>query len=258
MALGKDMYEGFSRFFEKPSRDTLRDLLKYGSGESDRFDFKESWPEKAKIAKHILALANSGGGALIIGVKDDGDLAASGIAQGQKVDKTDIVKQVTSYIPANLKFDIFDFDYPGDSEYTQIKGKSFQVVIVECEDSDLPYLCCKGHTDLKDNVVYVRKRKESTEADHDDLQEVLNRRLKTGYSSSGLLTLKEDLEQLRILYREMDNFRRYGITQLLSENMLNGFLSGQRSAKYPKQSLEDFVAEMIEHKKQKIKRTIGV
>lgn len=88
MALGKDMHEGFSRFFEKPSRDTLRDLLKYGSGEADRFDFKETWPDKAKIAKHILAFANSGGGALIIGIKDDGGLAASGIPEGKKVDKT--------------------------------------------------------------------------------------------------------------------------------------------------------------------------
>ena len=32
MAISKDFHGGFSRFFDQPTRDTLRDLLKYGSG----------------------------------------------------------------------------------------------------------------------------------------------------------------------------------------------------------------------------------
>lgn len=253
MAISKDFHGGFSRFFDQPTRDTLRDLLKYGSGEANQFDFKEIWPEKHKIAKHILALANSGGGALIIGVKDNGDLEASGIPPGGKIDKTDVTKQVSAYLPRSLKFDILDFDYPIDSEYAKIKGKSFQVVIVNCDESELPYLCCKDHPELKSNVVYIRKRQESTEANHEDLQEVINRRLKSGASTPSMISLKEDLDQLKTLYKEMDSFSR--LIPIESINRLLGYKPSQYA---PEESLEEFVAELIRLKKEKIKRDLGI
>lgn len=253
MALDKRLYAGFTEFFEQPSRDTLRDLMRYGSGESDSFDFKEAWPEKAKIAKHILALANSGGGALIIGVKDGESLVATGIPLGEKVDKTDVSKQVATYMPSSLLFDIFDFDYPSDSEYTTLRGKAFQVVIVECNESDLPYLCKKGHTDLKDNVIYVRKRKESTEADHDDLQRILEKRIKAAIAPSGGKLLQEEMEHLEILYKQLD---RFSIGSSLQEMYARSFFG--RGKNQPEQSFSEYVNDLISRKKKRIETLLCV
>jgi hypothetical protein len=58
----KTVHESFSRFFEAPSRESLRVLLKEHVGELRNCDFKETWPEHAPVARHLLGLANSGGG----------------------------------------------------------------------------------------------------------------------------------------------------------------------------------------------------
>ena len=62
----KPWKEEFSKFFENPSREALRELLKFQVGEFDPYDFKASWPILSKVARHFLALANSGGGFLSV------------------------------------------------------------------------------------------------------------------------------------------------------------------------------------------------
>lgn len=69
----KSLYEEFAVFFENPTRDSLRKLLSRNFGESNQIDFKESWPESNKLAKHILAFANSGGGVILNwGIRKEG------------------------------------------------------------------------------------------------------------------------------------------------------------------------------------------
>jgi len=57
--------------------ENITGLLKSGAFEPDRFDFKEQLPhskdpaDKLHLRKSIAAFANSGGGFLIYGVKDD-------------------------------------------------------------------------------------------------------------------------------------------------------------------------------------------
>jgi hypothetical protein len=64
MALKKTFHEAFTKFFEEPTRDKLRELLKNNVGELDNLDFKESFPAKDKLAKHLLAMANVMGSGL--------------------------------------------------------------------------------------------------------------------------------------------------------------------------------------------------
>ena len=45
--------EEFFRFLEAPTRENFRELLRGHLGEFDFLDFKENWPEKSKLAKHI-------------------------------------------------------------------------------------------------------------------------------------------------------------------------------------------------------------
>ena len=51
--------ELFARFLENPTREGLREILQNHLGETRDLDFKESWENWAKMAKHILGLANS-------------------------------------------------------------------------------------------------------------------------------------------------------------------------------------------------------
>jgi hypothetical protein len=61
--------------------DAIRGLVVQGVFENDRFDFKEKLPhssdakDKLRLKKTCSAFANSGGGFLVFGVKDDKDLA---------------------------------------------------------------------------------------------------------------------------------------------------------------------------------------
>lgn len=97
MSLGKPQYEGFSRFFEKPTREGLRDLIKSNIGETDYLDFKTEWPEYPKLAKHILALSNSGGGAIITGVKQNEDGTIESVGSNEIGDKEKITKGIKAY-----------------------------------------------------------------------------------------------------------------------------------------------------------------
>ena len=62
--------------------DNVRSLLMQGVFESDRFDFKERLPDpkdadgKLRLRKTCAAFANSAGGFLVFGVKDDRGLHA--------------------------------------------------------------------------------------------------------------------------------------------------------------------------------------
>jgi predicted HTH transcriptional regulator len=88
---GKSIYEEFSRFFEHPTRETLRVLLKSNVGETDLLDFKESWPTNPALARHTLAIANSGGGAIIVGVRQEQDCSLVSVGVEKLRDKAEVI-----------------------------------------------------------------------------------------------------------------------------------------------------------------------
>ena len=151
------------------------------------------------MAKHILALSNSGGGAIIIGVRENDDGENEPIGIDEFSDKEKISKGLAKYFPGEVSWDVFEFKYE-ESEYPKLKGKKFQVLLVEYNSQYIPFLSLKAGDGIKDNVVYVRRGTSSTEATHDDLQKIINERIETGYSSKYLLTLSEHLQQLKELY----------------------------------------------------------
>jgi predicted HTH transcriptional regulator len=166
MKLAKTQHEGFAQFFEQPTREKLRELVKQNIGETDYLDFKAKWPDLVKVSKHILALANSVGGVLLVGVSqtDTGNIESIGLSEFK--DKSEILKTTAKYIPAKVSYDILDFSYQ-DSEFFSIKGKKFQVVLVEYFEKILPILSLKQGNKIKSNVAYIRHGTESTEANHD-------------------------------------------------------------------------------------------
>jgi hypothetical protein len=111
MALQKGHKESFARFFEEPSRDGLRELLKQHVGETKFMDFKEEWPQHAKLAKQVLGFANTGDACLIMGAKENADGSIEMIGLPKLEDKADITNGLKKYLPAELlqRTDVLDF-----------------------------------------------------------------------------------------------------------------------------------------------------
>ena len=67
---------------QNPTRENFIDILDNGLGEQDNLDFKVQWIEAQKLAEILLGIANSGGGAIILGVKEneDGTLESIGLS----------------------------------------------------------------------------------------------------------------------------------------------------------------------------------
>lgn len=239
-------HEAYSQFFEEPTREKLRGLMKQNTGETNYLDFKQGWPELFKVSKHILALANSGGGVLVIGVTQTGkgDLTATGL--DKLIDKVDILKFTKKYVPQNVIFDIHDFTYT-DSENSKLQGKKFQVVLVEYSEKILPLLSLKAGTNIKSNVAYIRHGTESTEANHDQLEHLINLRIESGYTSSHTLALKEHLDQLQILYEARKQIDPFGSAAAAA--MENVFGS-------PLKEYYGFVESMIASKQLRIKKEL--
>ncbi|SMO95968.1 AlbA family DNA-binding domain-containing protein [Fodinibius sediminis] len=249
MGLDKELYEGFAKFFEKPTRTNLRDLLQSPIGELDQIDFKEELPKKDKLARHILAMGNSGNGVLIIGI-DDSD-PPNPVGMNQLKDKADHHKQLSPYLPDSLEYQIIDFSYT-DSEYEKIKDKSFQVFIIESDEKKLPYLSKKAGNNIKDNAIYVRKGTNSTVANHNDLQRILNKRIESGYSSSNIIDVEEHLEQLKVLYSMISPVQVTSSFANLGNLMNDAFLDKKPNPDFPDESFEEFIVRAIALKKRKI------
>ncbi|MDJ0731596.1 MAG: ATP-binding protein [Crocosphaera sp.] len=147
--------EDLARFCESPDRVQLKKILESHLGEFSYLDFKENWPSISKIARHILALANSGGGCIIIGVSDK-TLEPAGIEELK--DKKKFTETVYNFLPSPLRNEknvgCLDFRYD-DSEYTKIIGKKFQVIPVQSDDKYLPFVSMKDGDGILKNRIYT-------------------------------------------------------------------------------------------------------
>lgn len=247
MSLSKKQHEGFAQFFEKPTRESLRSLIKDNIGETDYLDFKEAWLPYPKLAKHILALSNTEGGAIIFGVKENDNGTTEPVGIDDFLDKEKISKGLSKYLPTEILWDVFEFAYE-ESEYPKLKGKKFQVLMVEFDPQLMPFLCLKAGDGIKENVVYVRNGTSTTEATHNDMQKIINERIETGYSSNHVLELSDHMQQLKELYRQKESRNPFGAVASLIAKM-----EGDKFNDYQK-----FISEMIERKKKKIVDVLAV
>ena len=140
--------EEFARFLEGLDRENFRELLSGRLGEFDFLDFKEVWPEKSELAKHILAFANSGSGCLVIGVAEREDKTRDIRGLPVLEDKTALKDAVQKFLPETVAYEIFDFEYSA-SDYQHISGKRFQLLSVVHNDEHVPILSLADGTSVK-------------------------------------------------------------------------------------------------------------
>lgn len=62
--------EDIARFVAEPTREGLQELIRFFGGEFDQYELKAFWPPLPRMAKTALAIANSGGGVILFGIRD--------------------------------------------------------------------------------------------------------------------------------------------------------------------------------------------
>jgi len=136
--------------------------------------------------------------------------------------------------------------------------KNFQVLIVQDDPNNLPFLPLKDSTDLRSTAIYVRRLASSVEADYEELQNIINRRIETGHSNQNVLGLSRHLEDLKTLYAHLEKYR---MTGLMGGEHLQGIrhaMGFRINPGYPKESFDDFVESLIRDKKKTIRLVLGI
>lgn len=252
----KEEFEGFARFFEQPTREGLKELLKQNFGEQDYLDFKKQWTSLSKIAKHIIAFANSGGGCIVLGVEQTNDeLEAVGL--DSILDKADIAKGVFKYLPTEIEYTVLDFNFTS-SEYEKIVGKKFQVIFIEYKPEYIPFVTKGQGDDVKKDTIYVRRGTNTITATYEDIQRLVSKRIETGYSSTAELDLEQHLAQLKILYGNINrNEYSGGIGSMIQGSLAQMFKGvATPNIAYPEEDYENFILRMILKKKVRIEKEL--
>ncbi len=250
---------------KEPNLENFRLLLQNHMGEEDQMDFKKEWEDYEKTSKHLLAMSNSGGGCIIFGVRqlEDGTFEIEGIEK--LIDAAELKKGIKKYIPDTLKYHLKDFKYEA-SEYDKLKNKKFQILIVEDEPKNLPYICCKDGNQIKDGDIYIRSGTESKKATNYQVEKIIERKLAACKVPKGKnMPLKQHLEQLDILYNELtytvyEDNSISSLSKALSmlANRFSGTTSIKKKENYPKESYDDFILKMLNKKKKRIEEELDL
>jgi predicted HTH transcriptional regulator len=221
------------QFVKNPSHESLKELLLNNTGETDFLDFKTKWPFFSKVAKHILAIANSGGGCMIAGVSqnDEGAVLLSGLSEDDFLDKADIDNKLENLLPKYLKYRVEDY-YFSREDHPSLQNKRFQVLIIEYDPKFVPYTSVVQRGEIRFGAIYVRQGTKSLEATNDKLVEIILRKVQSGGSSLNEYSLKEHLYQIKELFEEYHSHHDDDYGQ--------------------------FIQELISHKKERIRTLLDI
>jgi hypothetical protein len=110
----------------------------------------------------------------------------------------------------------------------------------------VPFVSISDGDGIRKSAIYVRRQGETAEANYEELQEVINRRIETQYSSKREQLLEKTLSELKILY---DSIPRYIDGDELEFEQNAPIVNNPR---YPKESFEKFIRKMVQRKKTQI------
>lgn len=251
------------KLLQEPTLDNFREFLHSQMGEHNAVDFKGQWIEGASLAKEILALANSQGGIIVFGVAENDDKTTRIDGLSEIRDKAVVSNDIKNYVSSDLRYDIYDFVYE-TAEYDALKGKKFQMLVVEDVPEHIPFLARRESGSLKQNMIYIRRGTSCEIANEEELGSLLKRRINYIHPLTGEpLELDEHLNQLKVLYKHIEKEKVYisgGFGRAL-----RGFITalGQErrvepNPLYPDEEYEEFVSRMITAKKNKIERVLDL
>ncbi len=249
------MYE----LLQEPTRENFRRFMKGDTGEYDNVDFKSKWIEGEKLAKILLSFANSGGGIIVIGISESDDGMHVPIGIDALRDKASVDDSVRKYISSNLKYEILNFSYKS-TEYQQLEGKNFQMIIVDDNPTHLPFISQADGKNIIQDTIYIRRGTKCEKIKTEELDKLLQRKIEAIYPlvSSTDLTLQEHLDQLKLLYKEVPEYLRSNLfhTAQLFSQLMEDVSTKRRNPHAPKESYEQFINRMVEVKKKRIQKLL--
>ncbi|VXD14313.1 hypothetical protein [Marinoscillum sp. 108] len=160
-------------------------------------------------------------------------------------------------LPNNLEYEILDFTFE-ETEYGILKGRNFQLILVNEQERYIPFLSKNESKSLKKDTIYVRRGTQSVQANYEELQKILNQRIESEYDSSSEMKLDEHLAQLKTLYAHIKKYYYLDPSwDLIPEEELESIMAEQehyrrKNNNYPNEDFEEFVVRLIEIKKQVI------
>ena len=151
--------------------------------ESRRLDFKESFdPSRTgdwcEIVKDLIAMANSGGGCLVFGVKDDGSAAATTVESILSLDPAQVTDKVAKY--TGVQFDGFEV-HEGQRD-----GRRVAVLLVRGAEFPIPFSKAGNYergdgrqsTSFQPGTVYFRHGAKSEPGTAEDIRRSIERVVK--------------------------------------------------------------------------------
>lgn len=264
MEFPKQLKDIVYNLLQEPTLDNFREFLHSQMGEHNSIDFKGHWIEGASLAKEILALANSGGGIIVFGVAENEDKTTKIDGLSEIRDKAVVSNDIKKYVSSDLKYDVYDFSYD-TAEYEVLKNKKFQMIVVEDTPAHIPFLAKRESGTLKENMIYIRRGTSCEIVNQEELESILKRRINYMHPVNGKpLDLEEHLQQLKVLYKNIDKEKIYYGTGTLGQ-VLRGLISyvGQEKRRepnplYPDEEYEKFISRLITAKKNKIERVLDL
>ena len=258
-------------FLKEPTKDNFSSFVKSNCGEFDEIDYKKEWPDKGKLSRNILAMANSHGGIIIVGIEEqeEGTLLPTGLECFR--DKADVNNEISKYISPGLDYEIFDFSYEG-SDYKLMENKKFQMVVIYDTPERLPFISLGETTGLEKDCIYVRRGTKCEKASASEIESILETKLSVLFKETSELSLEEHLSQLKSLYGELPQKIKVLVrTGKVSNNLFTALgkwalaLSEYSNEyeeidnpNYPEESYEAYISRMIKMKKLKIEKVLDL
>ncbi len=152
--------------------------------ETENIDFKQSFDANSKeewpdLIKDIIAMANSGGGILIIGLDDDGTPSGHVVTPLLNYDPADITNKIYSFT---------DYQFSGFRIF-QAEKDGFQLAVIEIRAVSLPIVFTSSVSRVMSNgkqkiifqkgTVYFRHGAKSEPGNSQDLRNFLERELES-------------------------------------------------------------------------------
>ncbi len=253
--LSQRIKDDIVRFIADPSRDGLQELIRFFGGEFGQYELKEAWPAIPRMAKTALAIANSGGGVILFGIRD---ATLEPVGLGELMSKQQVFDTFRSFVPGPLlnEVTLLDFDY-ANATYEPLRGKLIQVLAIPDLPHDIPFVCeDEWHKDddhVRRGAIYVRSGTNTREADYDQVQRLLQRRMATELPGSSTRKVTGELEQLHALYRALLRARQF---ETESFDTAQGEPGSSASPVVP--PLDDYLRALIVRKQTLIETSLGL